>query len=79
MDVYWIRERANIAFIRFCYSFRQGLKGSKHFIKDYLIPTEVIKNNVKITGAYIMDMILSFDGGNGSQDTNSFRVRLAFN
>ncbi|CAG2115741.1 unnamed protein product, partial [Medioppia subpectinata] len=44
-----------------------GLKGSKYFVKDYLIPIEVMENGAKVTAAIIMDMILEHDSTRNSQ------------
>ncbi|RWS18497.1 uncharacterized protein B4U80_00588, partial [Leptotrombidium deliense] len=43
-----------------------GLLGSIAFVRDYLIPEEINKG-VKFTGAYILDMILSYNDSAFSQ------------
>ncbi|XP_054165828.1 uncharacterized protein LOC128963350 [Oppia nitens] len=44
-----------------------GLKGSKYFVKDYLIPIEVIKNGAQVMAVIVMDMILEHDSTRNSQ------------
>ncbi|CAG2183176.1 unnamed protein product, partial [Oppiella nova] len=44
-----------------------GLKGSKYFVKDYLIPVEVIQNGAKVIAVIVMDMILEHDSTRNSQ------------
>jgi hypothetical protein len=53
-----------------------GLKGSKHFVKDYLIPIEVNKNGAKVVGAIIMDMILEHDMSRNSQSLGPIATAL---
>ena len=48
------------------------LKGSKYFVQQYLIPTEVRKNRATFKGAYVMDMILSYNNTMGSQSLRDF-------
>lgn len=54
--------------------FLKGLKGSKHFVKDYLIPVEVNKNGAQVFGAIIMDMIMAYNTTNGSQTVEDFEA-----
>ncbi|KAF7494186.1 Leupeptin-inactivating enzyme 1 [Sarcoptes scabiei] len=46
-----------------------GLVGSKHFVRNYLIPVEMYQNHVPIKGAIIMDMLLEYDPNPNSQIT----------
>lgn len=43
-----------------------GLLGSLAFVREYFLPTEVAAGN-KVIGAYVMDMLLTFDQEPGSQ------------
>ena len=45
----------------------QGLLGSLAFVREYLIPVELMKNKSKFLGAYIIDMVLNYDSTPGSQ------------
>ncbi|XP_046908957.2 uncharacterized protein LOC124490482 [Dermatophagoides farinae] len=48
------------------------LKGSKYFVQQYLIPTEIRKNQAKFNGAYIMDMLLAYNTTESSQSLRDF-------
>ena len=52
----------------------KGLKGSKYFVKDYLIPTEVIKNGAQVSAVIVMDMILEHDMSRNSQSLGIIAV-----
>lgn len=41
--------------------------GSLAFVREYLIPVELLKNKSKFLGAYIIDMVLNYDSSPGSQ------------
>jgi hypothetical protein len=49
---------------------------TKYFVQQYLIPTEINKNKAKFRGAYIMDVLLSYNNTNGSQSLRDFWVNL---
>lgn len=44
-----------------------GLLGSMAFVREYLIPKELMAKNSKFLGAYIIDMVLNYDPTPGSQ------------
>ncbi|KAI2806162.1 hypothetical protein BLOT_005173 [Blomia tropicalis] len=48
------------------------LKGSKYFVQQYLLPTEIRKNQAKFNGAYIMDMLLAYNTTEESQSLRDF-------
>jgi len=48
------------------------LKGSKHFVQQYLIPTEIRKNRATFKGAYVIDMILTYNNSINSQSVRDF-------
>lgn len=41
--------------------------GSKAFVSKYLIPEEIEKRKSQFMGAYVTDMILTFDNATNSQ------------
>lgn len=45
----------------------QGLLGSLAFVREYLIPTELLNRKAKFLGAYVIDMVLNYDSTPGSQ------------
>ena len=44
----------------------KGLLGALAFVREYLLPQEVAKGN-KVIGAYVQDMVLTYDSAPGSQ------------
>ena len=49
------------------FSFRQGLLGSVAFVREYLIPKELLAKKAHFLGAYVIDMALNHDTTPGSQ------------
>ncbi|OTF79280.1 hypothetical protein BLA29_009132 [Euroglyphus maynei] len=63
---YRCRLNTTIMFVLFDME-EDGLVGSKHFVKNYLIPIVIGKHRLPIKGAIIMDMLLEYDPTIGSQ------------
>jgi hypothetical protein len=53
--------------ITYCFSKKQGLLGSIAFVREYLIPRELIDKKANFLGAYVIDMALNYDPTPGSQ------------
>lgn len=54
----------------------QGLWGSKAFVSEYFIPDELIGKRANFLGAYITDMILTWDPTEGSQDLSEDFIKV---